>query len=198
MNGQPPLTKGSAVVALAQCALRTAVLVTRRQVRQPPAHVGRWLHFADGSTTAVYRETVIARPDAARPAVLVVCFRLRWIRSEWLHALFRLESELNTVLFAGFPGLISKLWCRHDRSGLYRGLYQWDDPALAEAYVRALWFVLTLVSARGSIHYAILPGLRRDGLLENPDFADSFAPDEPSAWWRLVKARVPAHAERER
>lgn len=194
MKEQPPLTKGSAVVALARCALRTAVLVARHQIRQPPDHVDRQLHFADGSTTAVYRETVIAGPDAARPAVLVVGFRLRWIHGDRLHALFRLESELNTVLFAGFPGLVSKLWCRHDQSGLYRGVYQWDDPNLAEAYVRALWLVLALVSERGSIHYAILPGLRRHELLAHPDLADSFAPDETAAWWRLVKAEEPEHA----
>lgn len=194
MNEQPPLPKRSAAAALGRCGLRTAALVARHQIRQPPDHVGRRLHFADGSSTAVYRETVIAGADAARPAVLVVCFRLRWLHRERLHALFRVESELNTILFAGFPGLVSKLWCRHDRSGLYRGLYEWDDPALAEAYVRALWWVLALVSERGSIHYAVLPGLRRDELLADPDLADAFAPDENSAWWRLVRAEERARA----
>jgi hypothetical protein len=194
MNEQPPLPKRSAAAALGRCGLRTAVLVARHQIRQPSDHVGRGLHFADGSSTAVYRETVIAGADATRPAVLVVCFRLRRLHRERLHALFRLESELNTVLFAGFPGLVSKLWCRHDRSGLYRGLYEWDDPALAEAYVRALWWVLALVSERGSIHYAVLPGLRRDELLADPDLGHAFAPDEDSAWWRLVRAEERARA----
>ena len=194
MNEQAPLPKRSALVALARCGLRTAALVARHQIRQPPDYVGRRLHFADGSSTAVYRETVVAGADAARPAVLVVCFRLRWIHRERLHVLFRLESQLNTVLFAGFPGLVSKLWCHHDGSGLYRGLYEWDDPALAEAYVRALWWVLALVSEQGSIHYAVLPGLRRDELLADPDLADAFAPDEASAWWRLVRAEERARA----
>ncbi len=42
------------------------------------------------------------------------------------------------MLFAGFSGLISKLWLDHDENDLYRGLYQWDDPELALAYVRSL------------------------------------------------------------
>jgi membrane protein len=58
----------------------------------------------------VYRETVIDRPPALLPAVLVVSFRLRHVNRGWAHSLFRPESELNTVLFAGFPGLVSKLW----------------------------------------------------------------------------------------
>ncbi|HLY82777.1 MAG TPA: hypothetical protein VKQ71_07320 [Acidimicrobiales bacterium] len=110
-------------------------------------------------------------------------FRLRWIRSGWAHALFRLESELNTVLFAGFPGLVSKLWLRHDQRGVYRGFYQWDGADLAVAYVRALWWVLALVSERGSIHYAVLPGLDRDEVLVDAALVDTLAA-APGGWWR--------------
>ena len=42
--------------------------------------------------------------------------------------------------------------------GVYRGLYEWDGPAQAEAYARALWRVLALVSVRGSIHDRLGPG----------------------------------------
>jgi hypothetical protein len=126
--------------------------------------------------------------------VLVVSFRLRHVRSERAHALFRLESVLNTVLFAGFPGFVSKLWFAHDENAVYRGLYDWDDPALAEAYVRALWWVLALVSDPASIHYAVLPGLRRDELLRDPHIADSTAADEASAWWRLAGVEATASA----
>jgi hypothetical protein len=94
-----------------------------------------------------------------------------------------LESELNTVLFAGFPGLVSKLWLRHDHGGTYRGLYQWDDPGQAIAYVRALWWPLSLVSKPGSVHYAVLPGLDRDQVLANPAVIDSVAA-APGGWWR--------------
>ena len=184
---KPPLEMGSAMRALGRCAARTGVLLYRRRIHQPPNRLGIRLHFADGTTSAVYRETVIDRPPPHAPAVLVVGFRLRVVHSEWAHALFRMESELNTLLFAGFPGLVSKLWCRHDERDVYRGVYQWDDPTLAEAYVRALWWVLSLVSVPGSIHYAVLPGLRRDEMLDNPKIAGRVAPEEANAWWRLME-----------
>jgi hypothetical protein len=159
------------------------VLVAERRIRQPDANVGRRIAFADRTSGDVYRETVIEGASPAKPAVLVVCFRLRRVHRGWAHALFRLESELNTVLFAGFPGFVSKLWLRHDEHGVYRGFYQWDDPALAVAYVRALWWVLALVSERASIHYVVLPGLDRDEVLADPSLSDAVSA-APAAWWR--------------
>ena len=193
MVEQPPLNLGAAVKALGRCALRTAMLLVQRRLHQPRRHVGQCCRFADGTTARVYRETVIDRSPPEQPVVLVVSFRLRHVRSPRAHALFRAESVLNTVLFAGFPGLISKLWFAHDDRHVYRGLYEWDDPSLAESYVRALWWVLALVSVPDSIHYAILPGLHRDELLHDPHVADDFAPGEARPWWRLtgVEAAAP-------
>jgi hypothetical protein len=184
---EAPLPLPGAVRALLTCAWRTAVLMVRRRIRQPVGMVGRCIHFADGTTAEVYRETVIDAQQVTEPAVLVVCFRLRWIRREWAHAMFRVESELNTVLFAGFPGLVSKLWLRHDRHDVYRGLYQWDGAGRAVAYVRALWWVLALVSDPGSIHYAVLPGLNRDEVLADPALVDTVAA-APDGWWRPAGA----------
>jgi hypothetical protein len=96
------------------------------------------------------------------------------------------ESELNTVLFAGFPGLVSKLWLRHDQHHLYRGFYQWDGPERAVAYVRALWWVLALVSEPESIHYAVLPDLDRDKVLAEPAVIDARLNAAPGGWWRPV------------
>jgi hypothetical protein len=42
------------------------------------------------------------------------------------------------------------------------------------------------VSVPGSIHYVVLPGLRRDELLENPHLLSGGAAD--AAWWRLAAA----------
>jgi hypothetical protein len=61
-----------------------------------------------------------------------------------------MQSILNTPLFAGFSGFVSKLWLMHDVNGRYRGLYEWDGPVQAEQYARSLWRVLKLVSERGS------------------------------------------------
>jgi|SRR5579859_1243208 len=179
----PPLPIRCAVRALLACTRRTFVLLVKRRIRQPADNVARRIRFADGTDAEVYRETVIDRGPLTAPAVLIVSFRLRWIRSGWAHALFRLESELNTVLFAGFPGLVSKLWLRHDQRGVYRGFYQWDGADLAVAYVRALWWVLALVSERGSIHYAVLPGLDRDEVLVDAALVDTLAA-APGGWWR--------------
>jgi hypothetical protein len=61
----------------------------------------------------------------------------------------------------------------------------WRDPSSAEAYVRALWWALLVVSERDSIHYAVLPGIQRDELLRDPTLADAVTRDEPAAWWRI-------------
>ncbi len=70
--------------------------------------------FADGSTGIVYRETTADLESVADPAVLVVAFALRGVHGRRGHALFRAESLLNTPLFAGFPGFVSKLWLTAD------------------------------------------------------------------------------------
>ena len=190
MAEDPPLRLGCAVWGLICCFVRTGLLVARGRVRQPTDNVGRRVEFADGTASEVYRETVIVGRPCRKPAVLVVGFRLRHIKSDWAHGLFRVESELNTVLFAGFPGLVSKLWLCHDRNGTYRGLYQWDDPELAAAYARALWWVLALVSEPGSIHYAVLPGADRDEVLEGVTMGA--VEGLSSGWWGPVRGQTSA------
>lgn len=181
---QPPLAYPVAVRALAGCFVATARLVRQRRMHLTSQRVGMRLRFADGTSARVFRETVVDRGVTADPCVLVVEFRLRAVRGRG-HAAFRRESLLNTPLFAGFPGLVSKLWLADDERGRYRGLYEWDGPRLAENYARALWRVLALVSMRGSIHYVVLPGLRRDVLLDRPQVLDGAAPNA-AVWWRLA------------
>ena len=183
MAEEPPLRLRCAVWVLICCLARTSLLLLRGRVRQPTGNVGRRVEFADGTASEVYRETFIAGRPCRKPAVLVVGFRLRHVKSDCAYALFRVESELNTVLFAGFPGLVSKLWLCHDQKGTYRGLYQWDDPELAAAYARALWRVLALVSEPGSIHYAVVPGADRDEVLEGVTVG---AVEPSSGWWSPV------------
>lgn len=167
MIEKPPLPIWSSAGAVAKCAVNTAVLLAQRRLHLSKDHVGEVLQFADGTTSWVYRETVVDRVPTADPAVLVVAFRLRAVRGRG-HGLFRPLSLLNTPLFVGFPGFVSKLWMAHDSHGVYRGVYEWDGPVLAENYARTLWRVLALVSVPGTIHYQIVPGLRRDELLAEP------------------------------
>jgi hypothetical protein len=182
---EPPLAYRAALRAVTSCAASTVRLLWRRRLHLPRGHVGTRLRFADGTSARVYRETVVDRDATRDPCVLVVGFRLRAVRG-WGHTAFRWESLLNTPLFAGFPGLVSKLWLADDERGRYRGLYEWDGPQQAEAYARALWRVLALVSAPGSIHYVVLPGLRRDELLAWPQVLADAAADAAD-WWRLAE-----------
>lgn len=184
-----PLPRVTAFAEVGRCVLASVRLLVRAGVHLPRANVGRRIHFADGTTARVYRETV-ADHVAAAPCFLAVRFRLRGVRGVG-HALFRLESLLNTPLFVGFPGFTSKLWLAHDEHGTYRGLYEWDGADRAEHYARSLWRVLELVSVPGSIDYRVVDGVRRDEALADPDLVDR-RPDD--GWWRAVRGR-PSRAQ---
>ena len=179
-----PAPRAAAWRAVAGCVRASAAMLVRWQVHLPAENVGRELRFADGSTARVYRETAVVRGPAAEPCTLVVTFTLRLVRGR-AHRLFEAESLLNTPLFVGFPGFVSKLWCAHDTFGDYRGLYEWDGAARARSYAAALWRILELVSVPGSIGYKVLPGLRRDDVLADPALMRE-APHPEHAWWRLL------------
>jgi hypothetical protein len=183
MTVPQPLPFGRAMRALGRSFVATARLLSHGHIHQPRTTVGRRLSFGDGSSAVVYRETVVDRAAPTEPCVLVVCFRLRWVRG-WGHWLFRCESLLNTPLFVGFPGFVSKLWLAHDQHGVYRGLYEWDGADRADAYVRALWWALVVVSERDSIRCQVAPGLRRDAVLAQPGILGERA----NEWWKLVAA----------
>jgi hypothetical protein len=184
-----PLPVGMAVRDVARCVAAAGRLLAQRRVHIPREHVGMRLRFADGSSARVYRETVVGSVVPAEPCLLVVGFRLRAVRGRG-HDVFRPVSLLNTPLFVGFPGLVSKLWVAHDEHGVYRGIYEWDGPERARAYARALWRVLALVSVRGSIGYAVFPGLRRAEALADPGRLAAVppldAPDRGQRWWQPV------------
>lgn len=179
-----PAARGRAWRAVARCVARRVVMLARPHVHLSQAHVGRVLRFADGSTTCVYRETTVDRGQPADPWVLVVAFELRLVRGS-AHRVVENESLLNTPLFVGFPGYVSKLWCSHDTYGVYRGVYEWDGPQRAHDHASALWRVLELVSVAGSIRYQVLPGLHRDDVLADPAIGQT-AHASDGSWWRLV------------
>lgn len=179
-----PLPRPIAWRSVARCFATSMVMLGRRAIHQPGESVGRVIPFSDGTTARVYRETVVDTA-AADPCVLLVSFRLRAVRGRG-HAVFRGISILNTPLFVGFPGFVSKLWLAHDGRGVYRGLYEWDGAVQAEQYARSLWRALELVSEPGSIDYQVLPGVRRDDLLRDPRPLDGDERAGTDAWWRVV------------
>jgi hypothetical protein len=187
-----PAPRAAAAAAVGRCFARTFALLAQRAVHLPRGNIGRRIRFADGSTGRVYRETSLDDAPETTRCTLVVCFRLRAVRG-WGHRAFELESLLNTPLFVGFPGFVSKLWLAHDEQGVYRGLYEWADPVLADRYARSLWRVLALVCVRGSIHYVVLPGLRRDTVLADPSVLDEWGPAGDRDWWRPASSALARH-----
>jgi len=179
---RPPVAVGSALRASARCAAATAALLARRQTHLPRSLVGRRLRFADGTTSWIYRETMVDREEVREPCLLVVGFRLRYVRGVG-HRLFRWESLLNTVLFLGYPGLGRKLWLAADERGTYRGIYDWDGAHRADRYARSLWWALALVCPPRSIRYVVVPGHDRDQLLAG---AVPATPVDGDGWWRIV------------
>jgi len=175
-----------ALAALLRCVWRSLALLAGRRLAQPTERIADMLQFADGSHAAIYRETVRTDAVPEDPVLLIVGFRLRWVRG-WGHTVFRAESLLNTLLFAGFPGFASKLWLANDEHGLYRGVYQWNGATAARSYVRALWWALALVSDRGSIRAVACPGLRRDDVLADPSILDRCARSDSARWWHVTR-----------
>ena len=179
---RPPLPYPAALRALARCSASTARLLRQHRLRLPARWVGTHLHFADGTSARVYRETVADRGATLDPCVLVVEFRLRAVRGLGARRLPPGEPAQHPAVrrlprvrarSCGWP-TTNAAATGACTSGTTRGL--------AENYARALWRVLALVSVPGSIHYVVLPGLRRDAVLDKPQLLGG---DE--AWWRLTE-----------
>jgi hypothetical protein len=158
--------------------VETARLQVTGALAAPSGLVGRWMRCDDGSRSRVFRETAVRGRRPADPVVLVVRFRLRWIgRRRWAHTVFRSTCLVNTPLFAGFPGFVTKLWLTDPWTGVYRGVYEWDGAERAERYATQLTRVLALVSVRGSIAHTVIEGVDRAGYVDGdrPLPADSHA-----------------------
>jgi hypothetical protein len=188
MPGDRPLPP--TVGHFARSARETVQLLRDGRLSQPTTHLAQPLRFADGTTSYVFRETLVDGVPTVEPAVLVVRFTLRLIGTNpWLHAAFRRECVLHTPLFAGFPGFRSKLWLTDRDTGVYRGLYEWDGADPAARYAETLARLLARVSVPRSVGHHVAAGLRRDAVLCDP----TLVTDGP-AWSRLVPPVEPPAA----
>lgn len=179
------ISNPSALRAVLQSIARFVALAAFGWIHQPRGHVGEHLSFADGTDAVIFRETVVDTVGHDLPAVLVVEFRLRAVHG-WMHWLFRRESILNTPLFVGFPGFLSKLWLAHDEHEVYRGIYEWDGADRAESYARALSKILRLVCVPGSVAYHVVPDHERDAWLADRKTLLANDYHEPRAWWLVA------------
>ncbi len=184
MPGRTPISLSDAVVAEFRSTARFWSLLLNGRLCQPRQYGGARLTFANGASAHVFRETIAAQRRTDAPAVLLVEFRLRAIRGR-AHRVFERESILNTPLFAGFLGFVSKLWLTADENDVYRGIYEWDGADRAESYARVMCRMLALVSRRGSVAYHVIPGESRAHFLARAEKLAGAGPTDPDAWWRV-------------
>lgn len=178
----------SVVAVELRCALATVQLLLRHRLRLPHDLLDEEIGFGDGTTSRVYRETVMSGLRVAPRVVLAVRFRLRLIdnRRAW-HALFRLESMFNTLLFAAHPGFHTKLWVTDLETGYYRGIYEWQDSRSAVEYLETLRVVLRPWVEPDSFAYRILDTSREDYL--SGRLADEQSPQSDELWWLPVASK---------
>jgi hypothetical protein len=149
----------------------------------PRELVGREIGFADGTRSEIYRETAMREVGTSPRVILAVRFRLRLIGSSRVgHALFRLESLFNTLLFAAHRGFHTKLWLTDRLTNYYRGIYEWQDAESAAAYAEVLRVVLSPWVQSGSFAYRVIDETRRPEYLEGRVVPDSSATPE-DLWW---------------
>ncbi|HEY6634189.1 MAG TPA: hypothetical protein VI141_01090 [Acidimicrobiia bacterium] len=167
-----------------RCSVGTTALLLRHRLLLPATHVGTTVKFGDGSASRVYRETVLRGVPGEPGVVIAVKFRLKGVGSSRIwHALFRLESLFNTLLFAAWVGFRTKLWLTDLETGYYRGIYEWQDGRSAMAYLETLDVVLRPWIERGSFAYRVIETSRNEylgGLLH----ADGDSP--ATQWWLPV------------
>ena len=181
----------TAAVDFARCVRAWGGLVARMQLRSPKEYVGTHLHFRDGTTSLVFRETV-RRAPTLEPALLVIQFRLAVLGSNrWAHAAFRRECVLHTPLFAGFPGFRSKLWADDVATGIYRGVYEWDGAEAARAYATRMVGLLAPFSNADTARFHVLGGVRRETFLRDPQAVPA---DEADGGWQLEQPVQPRRA----
>jgi hypothetical protein len=185
VSGGAAQSRLSVLGAETRCVARTLVLLARNEIAMPVDNVGRLVAFADGTRSQVYRETAMRRRRYQDLVLLVVRFRLRLIGSSRIaHWLFRLESVLNTLLFAAHLGFQTKLWLTDRRTWFYRGIYEWEGKEAALQYAETLRVVLRPWVQPGSFAYQVVEDRSREEYLEGG--AAESTPGPESAWWSPV------------
>jgi hypothetical protein len=186
----------SVLIAEGRCVVRTLVLLAHNEIALPDDNVGRMVGFGDGTRSEVYRETALRKRRREGLVLLVVRFQLRFIGSSRLaHWLFRLESLLNTVLFAAHRGFQTKLWMTDRQTWFYRGIYEWEGEEAAVEYAETLRVVLRPWVRRGSFAYRVIRGCSRVEYLEG---AEMWERPEPDIAWSTAVGHAAAIADESR
>lgn len=171
--------------AESRCVAKTLALLARNEIALPSENRGTSVLFADGSRSEVYRETTMRRRRYEGLVLIAVRFRLRLLGSSRIaHWLFRVESLLNTLLFAAHRGFQTKLWLTDLETGYYRGIYEWQGRDDAIDYAETLRVVLRPWVQAGTFAYRVIEDRSRG------DYLEGVSPDEmsveDSGWWLPV------------
>ena len=163
-----------ALRSLSSCVVRTGVLLLRRAISQPTARVGQVLRFADGSHGRVYRETVVEGAGSDDPVVLIA------------------ESELNTPLFVGFPGFVSKLWlARPTRTPCTEGSTNGTAPGAANVHVARSGGSSHWSARRARFTTWFCRGCGVTTFLRTARSSMALRPAGRAAWWRVAEVQEP-------
>lgn len=120
-----------------------------------------------GGNYSIFLDTNSLDNVAEPSAVLVVGFRLRWIRSNrLLHKIFRRICIISTPLWSGFPGYREKLWMVDYKTEDYLGIYEWAGESNALVYAEWLTRLLRHLSTKGSVWYEIFPNTKISSYLK--------------------------------
>lgn len=145
---------------------RTVGLILGRRLHLHNTRVGRRIELPDGRAFVVFRESSCDQPEGESSVMLAVWFHLRGVPpgAHIRRAIFERESILNTVLFAGFPGYLVKLWMIDPETGDYAGLYSWT-AAEARRYGEYITGILRPLSTPGSVGFRVYEDRTLEGYL---------------------------------
>ena len=142
--------------------MRTLRLIATGKLHRICHRAGDQVSLADGRRFVVFRATSCSASEGVADddenMSLEVWFHLRFVPS---HArvrrfLFERESILNTLLFAGFPGYMTKLWMVDPVTNDYAGLYSWSGRRNAERYATYITTLLGPLSTPGSVGHRLI------------------------------------------
>ena len=141
-----------------RCLLVTIALLGRRRLHLRPGSIGQARYLPDGRRFDVYRETERTSDVAStEPVTLSVWFHLRGISggARVRQRAFERVSLVNTMLFAGVDGFLTKLWMVDPATGDWAGLYTWDTAERADRYGRYITAVLRPFCRPGSVGHEV-------------------------------------------
>lgn len=136
---------------------QTIRYVLARRIHFCPDQIGAVFVNEQGRRFRVFRSVVVdpAPGQPAKPgAVFIPQFRVAGMSVR----LNRLFSVLPIPFYVGLPGFRSKRWMVDEVHGDFAGYYEWDTPALAEAYAHSYAAkFMTGRSVPGSVSFRVYP-----------------------------------------